>query len=56
MQVFEARHKSGVPAVSYGLYRIKSRLKLEYAALPKHELGALIRDDVTITEVQPEGV
>ena len=31
VQVLEAPHKGGVPAVSYGLYRAKSRLKPEYA-------------------------
>lgn len=56
VQVFSAPHKDGVPAVAYGLYRSKSRLKPEYAALPKHELGALLRGDVNITETYEEGV
>ena len=56
VQVLEAPHKSGVPAVSYGLYRAKSRLKPEYADLPKHELGALLRDDVDIKETYDEGI
>jgi len=58
VQVFEAPHKGGVPAVSYGIYRSKKRLKLEYAELPKHELGALLREDksVAITEAYDEGL
>ena len=56
VQVLEAPHKSGVPACAYGLYRAKSRLRAEYAALPKHELGALLRDDVAITETYEEGL
>ena len=31
VEVFEAPHKNGVPAVSYGLYQSKTRLKEEYA-------------------------
>ena len=45
-----------MPAVSYGIYRAKSRLKPEYASLPKNELGALLRDDVAITESYKEGM
>lgn len=56
VQVVEAPHKSGVPAVAYGLYRAKSRLKPEFATLPKNELGALLRDDVPITESYNEGI
>lgn len=56
VQVFEAPHKAGVPAVSYGLYRAKKRLKPEYKMLPKNELGALLRDDVSITEPYNEGI
>jgi len=56
IQVFEAPHKDTVPAVSYGIYRAKSRLKPEYASLPKNELGALLRDDVAITESYKEGM
>jgi len=56
IEVFEAPHKDGVPAVSYGIYRAKTRLKPEYASLPKNELGALLRDDVVITESYNEGV
>ena len=58
IQVFEAPHKSGVPAVSYGIYRSKTRLKEEYAHLPKNELGALLRDNknITLTEHYAEGL
>ena len=56
VEVFEAPHKNGVPAVSYGLYRSKTRLKEEYASLPKSELGALIRNDVEITESYQQGL
>jgi ribonuclease Z len=56
VQVFSAPHKSGVPAVSYGIFRVKSRIKPEYAALPKAELGKLLRDDVSIKEQYHEGI
>jgi ribonuclease Z len=56
VEVFSAPHKDGVPAVSYGLYRSKTRLKEEFAALPKSELGALIRKDVQITESYQQGL
>ena len=56
VQVLEAPHKDGVPAVAYGVYRSKRRLKPEYAALPKPELGELLREDVTITEEYEEGL
>lgn len=56
VQVFDAPHKRGIPAVAYGVYRVKRRLKQEYAALPKHELGALLAKDVPITEARHEGL
>ena len=56
LQVVEAPHKRGVPAVSYGLWRKKSRLRPEFAELDKRELGTLIRDDVVITEEVRQGV
>ena len=56
VQVFMAPHKDGVPAVSYGLYRSKTRLKSQFAALPKSELGALIQKDVQITESYQQGL
>jgi ribonuclease Z len=58
IQVLQAPHKSGVPAVSYGIYRSKNRLKAIYADLPKNELGKLLRDNSTIslTESYEEGV
>jgi len=56
VQVFAAPHKAGVPAVSYGLFRAKTRLKTEYASLPKSELGALIQKDIPITESYNQGL
>jgi ribonuclease Z len=56
VQVFRAPHKEGVPAVSYGLYRAKTRLKPDYASLPKSELGALIQKGIVITESFNEGL
>ena len=56
VQVFRAPHKEGVPAVSYGLYRAKTRLKPEYTGLPKSELGKLIQQDTVITESYNEGI
>lgn len=59
IHVVTAPHKHGVPAVSYGLYRSKSRLKPKYANLPKSELGALLRNsnnDITLTENYSEGI
>ncbi|CAB9530004.1 nuclear ribonuclease [Seminavis robusta] len=56
VEVFRAPHKEGIPAVSYGLYRIKKRLKPEYASLPKSDLGALIQKDIQITESYQEGL
>jgi ribonuclease Z len=56
VQVFRAPHKEGVPAVSYGLYRVKTRLKPEYVSLPKRELGALIQNGIQITESYNEGL
>jgi ribonuclease Z len=64
IEVFQATHKHGVPAVSYGIYRKKSRLKKEYSTLSKIELGQIIRnnsnskDDVQIqiTESYNDGL
>ena len=56
VQVFKAPHKDGVPAVSYGLFRSKNRLKEEFQSLPKSELGKLIQKDVQITEPYNEGL
>jgi ribonuclease Z len=58
VQVFRAPHKEGVPAVSYGLFRVKNRLKPEYSKLPKSEIGKLIRQDkdVQLTEAYHDGV
>jgi len=56
VEAFEAPHKDGVPAVAYGVYRRKTRLCAEFSRLPKSELGALLRDDVVITEPYDEGV
>ncbi|KAL3904595.1 MAG: hypothetical protein SGILL_010004, partial [Bacillariaceae sp.] len=56
VQAFRAPHKEGVPAVSYGLYRAKTRLKPEYSSLPKKQLGALIQEGIQITESYNEGL
>jgi ribonuclease Z len=56
VQVFRAPHKEGVPAISYGLYRVKTRLKPEFASLPKSELGAFIQKEIAITESFNEGL
>ena len=56
LQVFTAPHKKGVPSCSYGLFRRKSRLKAEYQGLDKRKLGALVREDVAITEPYDQGV
>ena len=63
IKVFEAPHKSGVPAVSYGVFRQKQRLKEEYRGMDKSEIGNILRSkkekgekDVTITEQYDEGV
>mmetsp|Transcript_12420 Transcript_12420/g.19122 ORF Transcript_12420/g.19122 Transcript_12420/m.19122 type:complete len:528 (+) Transcript_12420:118-1701(+) len=59
VQVIRAPHKTGVPAVSYGLYRVKNRLRPEYATLEKHELGKLLQDSnntIDITESYEEGI
>ena len=56
LQVFTAPHKKGVPAASYGLFRRKSRLKAEYQGLDKRKLGALVREDISITEPYDQGV
>ncbi|KAG7365154.1 beta-lactamase-like protein [Nitzschia inconspicua] len=56
IKVFRAPHKEGVPAVSYGIYRAKTRLKDEYVNFPKKELGALIQNGIQITETFNEGL
>ncbi|KAG7346227.1 beta-lactamase-like protein [Nitzschia inconspicua] len=56
IKAFRAPHKEGVPAVSYGIYRAKTRLKEEYVNFPKKELGALIQDGIQITESFNEGL
>ena len=56
LEVFTAPHKKGVPSCSYGLFRRKSRLKSEYQGLDKRKLGALVREDVAITEPYDQGV
>jgi len=56
IQVFTAPHKDGIPAVSYGIYRCKSRIRPQYAGLPKHELGLLLREDIPISETYTEGI
>ena len=57
VEIWEAPHKTGVPAVSYGIYRLKRRLKAEYKSLSKQELGLLAREqNVTVTEEYQEGV
>jgi ribonuclease Z len=56
IQVLAAPHKDGVPAVSYGIYRAKSRLKPEYQSMPKNELGALLKENVQITESYEDGL
>jgi len=64
IQVFSAPHKQGVPANSYGIFREKQRLKEEYQAMSKSELGAVLRakrsssdeKEVTITESYDEGI
>ena len=56
LEVFTAPHKKGVPSCSYGLFRRKSRLKAEYQGLDKRSLGALVREDVQITEPYDQGV
>ena len=56
VQVFRAPHKQGVPAVSYGIFRAKTRLKSEYASCSKSELGKLIQQDIKITESFNEGL
>lgn len=63
IEVLTAPHKEGVPAVSYGVFRQKQRLKEEYAGMNNSELGAILRvkreagaEDVSITESYDEGV
>ena len=45
-----------MPAVAYGVSRCKTRLRREFAQLPKHALGELLRADVQITEPTKEGL
>ncbi len=63
IQVFAAPHKKGVPAVSYGIFRCKQRLKEEFQDMSKSELGALLRqkrekgkEEFSITESYDEGL
>ncbi|EJK60102.1 hypothetical protein THAOC_19611 [Thalassiosira oceanica] len=63
IKVFEAPHKSGVPAVSYGVFRQKQRLKDTYRGMDKSEIGKILRSkretgdkDVAITEQYDEGI
>ena len=56
VEVFKAPHKEGVPAVSYGIYQVKTRLKDEYSSLDKSEIGSLIRKDIEITETYEDGL
>ena len=63
IKVFEAPHKSGVPAVSYGVFRQKQRLKEAYRGMDKSEIGKVLRSkrakgekDVVITEQYDEGI
>ena len=39
-----------------GIYRCKSRIRPQYAGLPKHELGSLLREDIPISETYTEGI
>ena len=62
IEVLTAPHKEGVPAVSYGIFRQKQRLKAEYSGMSNSELGAILRskrdggDEVSITESYDEGI
>ena len=67
IQVFAAPHKKGVPAVSYGIFRCKQRLKSEFQGMSKSELGNLLRqkrdetdgnneEPFSITEAYDEGI
>jgi ribonuclease Z len=63
IKVISAPHKEGVPANSYGIFRQKQRLKVEYQGMSKSELGAILRtkrsescDEQTITENYDEGI
>ena len=63
VEVLTAPHKEGVPAVSYGIFRQKQRLKEEYAGMNNSELGAILRakreagaKDISITESYDDGV
>ncbi|KAL7522875.1 hypothetical protein ACHAWX_007631, partial [Stephanocyclus meneghinianus] len=68
IEIFAAPHKKGVPAVSYGIFKQKQRLKKEYQGMNNRELGALLRreqqagtevrneEDFRISENYDEGV
>ncbi|KAL3795539.1 hypothetical protein HJC23_009252 [Cyclotella cryptica] len=68
IEIFAAPHKKGVPAVSYGIFRQKQRLKKEYQGMSNSELGVLLRakrqaggevmneEDFQISENYDEGV
>jgi ribonuclease Z len=64
VKVISAPHKTGVPSVSYGIFRQKQRLREEYRGMGKSELGALLRakrgggddDGVSLTESYDEGI
>jgi len=47
VDVYRARHKDGVPALSYGLYHARRKLKPEFADVKPAELKLLDRDAVT---------
>ena len=56
VEVFRAPHKGTIPAVSYGVYREKARLREEYASLPKSELGRLLRSGADVRETYEQGL
>ena len=63
VEILAAPHKEGVPAVSYGVFRQKQRLKEQYAGMNNSELGAILRvkreagaKDASITEIYDEGI
>jgi len=63
IQIFEAPHKKGVPAVSYGIFRCKQRLKGDFRGMSNSQLGALLRqkrecgeEEFSITESYDEGL
>ena len=43
IEVLNARHKEGVPAVSYGIFRQKQCLKVEYSGMNISALDAVLR-------------